>query len=87
MRVLFIAVVVGLFAACAAPRSERCRRICEREDHCTRGQDDYKFDQNECEAACTSLERDERGRVSVDNHEMCVEAAASECSAVLECML
>ena len=86
MRLLVIAVLLGLFAACAAPRSERCRRICEREAHCTQSQKDYKFDQNECEAACTSLERDDRGKVSVDNHEKCVEAA-DQCSAVLECML
>ena len=45
---------------------------------------DIKFDQSECVAACSALQRDEDGKKLVADHVACVEKADS-CDAVLTC--
>ena len=78
-------LVVALSLACSAPRSERCREICEKEAKCaeTVNRADFKFDKRECIAACTALERDEQGRERVGRHAECVKHA--DCSQVYAC--
>jgi len=81
-------LVIGslLLAGCSAPRSPRCRKICEREAECAEHQDDkdFKFDKGECVAACTALERDDQGILILEKHASCVEKAR-DCSEVYEC--
>jgi hypothetical protein len=79
----------GALAACSAPRSQRCRDICTREARCAEEQDEgakgQTFDEGECVAACTALERDTEGRARVDEHDTCVKKAGLDCPALLNC--
>ena len=88
MRVLAFACVAIMAVGCAAPRSERCKRVCETEERCIEGQNrrDISFDRSECEAACSALERDEMGEVQVARHVKCVAAANNNCSQIILCM-
>ncbi|WP_428262600.1 hypothetical protein [Haliangium sp.] len=87
--ILFCAALVGLLAlssACSSSRSPRCKELCQREARCVREQRrlDMHFDEAECVAACTALDRDNEGRHIVDEHAACVDRA-SDCNAVLGC--
>ena len=79
--------MLGL-AGCSAPRSERCKEVCERESECAEDSDDeeFKFDKSECVAACTALERDTEGQVKVEKHAECVKAA-NGCKEIYACEL
>jgi hypothetical protein len=78
-------MLLALSLACSAPRSERCRDICDKEAMCAETLDraDFKFDKRECTEACTALERDDEGRVRVERHAKCVRNA--DCSQVYAC--
>jgi hypothetical protein len=80
------AFLLVLLAACPSSRSPRCKQICQRESQCIREQRrlDIHFDEAECIAACTVLDRDGEGRRIVDEHAGCIERAGA-CEAVLEC--
>lgn len=79
------ALLMGV--ACAPPRSERCAAICAREALCVEELDDksHNFDERECVAACTALERDVDQKKRVEAHQACVNAAAT-CPDVIDCM-
>jgi hypothetical protein len=79
----FLLVIV---AACSSSRSPRCKEICQRESQCIRElrRLDIHFDEAECIAACTVLDRDSEGRRIVDQHAQCIERAG-QCEAVLQC--
>jgi hypothetical protein len=81
-------VALGL-AACSAPRSQRCRDICAREARCAEEQEEgskgQTFDEGECVAACTALERDKEGTARVDEHAACLQKAGLDCTALLNC--
>lgn len=84
--VLWLAASVAL-AACAEPRSPRCKRLCAREAECVEAADNTEtaFDEGDCVAQCSALERDEQGRGTVERHADCVTAAGTSCTAVLAC--
>jgi hypothetical protein len=75
------------FSSCSAPKSKRCKAICEREAECAEKTQvkGFKFDKGECVASCTALERDEEGRDIVARHAACVEQAGASCKMVFEC--
>jgi hypothetical protein len=92
---LVLAVAVAV-AACSAPRSARCKKVCEVYDDCTESTEigavardeldrAVKFDETECVAACAALDRDAEGRLLVDQHIACVERAGTDCKQVLAC--
>lgn len=91
MRAALIGVLLlaaFALASCTARGSDRCREVCQREASCVEqsGNENVSFDEGECEAACTSLERDDEGRREVERHAACL-STATACDAVIKCML
>jgi hypothetical protein len=83
MRLLLVA---ALLAACTDPRSAACKEVCKREAECVEETNSkMPFDESECVAACSALERDTAvSAAKVERHIACVKKQAS-CAAVLEC--
>jgi len=83
--------------ACSASRDTRCADICKQEAQCVDeraderadeadiDEEELQFDRNECTAACTALQREERGKAIVEAHIKCVKEAGNSCQAVLAC--
>ena len=73
-------------AACTAPKSEMCRKVCAREAECIGDSvaTESSFDEGECIAACAALERDLDTQAVVAGHKACVDKAET-CSQVLDC--
>ena len=80
-----LALLVAL-SACTEPRSPACRDVCKREAECVEETGSkMPFDEKECIAACTGLERDATiNAAKVQRHIQCVHGQTS-CTAVLEC--
>jgi len=84
-----------LAAACSSEGSSGvCKDICRQEASCVdqigdEGKEDdeeqNKFDQGECIAACDALSRDEVGKELVAKHKECADKAGDDCAALLEC--
>ncbi|HLU67117.1 MAG TPA: hypothetical protein VKZ63_12625 [Kofleriaceae bacterium] len=81
-------------AACASQSSpQECKDVCRREAVCVeleaeRGpgaEEQNRFDQSECVAACTALQRDPRGKELVARHVECAAKAGDDCEALLAC--
>ena len=91
--VLVRAILLLLFlAGCATDRaSKECKEVCRREAQCveeaaeTPEGADSKFDQSECVAACSALQRDPDGKELVATHVACAEKAKDDCAALLDC--
>jgi hypothetical protein len=83
MRSLLLA---ALLAACTEPRSTSCTEVCKREAECIEETGSkMPFDEKECVAACSALERDATvNAAKVQRHITCVNQQTS-CAAVLEC--
>jgi hypothetical protein len=94
---LSIRLALGLLLLATACSSEgtsnKCKEVCRREASCVdqvadEGAEDdeeqNKFDQGECIAACDALNRDEVGKKLVEKHQECAENA-KDCAALLEC--
>ena len=92
---LSIRLALGLLLLATACSSEGtsndCKDVCRREASCVDQVDDgkedeeqNKFDQSECIAACDALTRDEVGKKLVEKHRDCAEAA-KDCTALLQC--
>lgn len=83
--------LILLLAGCATDRaSADCKNVCRREATCvdeaaeeTRAAD-HKFDQSECVAACSALQRDPDGKQLVADHVACAEKA-NDCAALMAC--
>ena len=81
-------------AGCSSEGSSSdCKDVCRREASCVDQIDDdgkeedeeqNKFDQSECIAACDALRRDEVGRELVEKHTKCAKEA-KDCAALLQC--
>lgn len=76
-----------LSPSCTSSRSPRCKVICQQEAGCIHElrELDIDFDEAECIAACTALDRDSEGKQLVEQHEQCVNSAGSNCEAMLQC--
>ena len=83
-----------LAAACSGEgTSSECKEVCRKEAACVdRVADDDKedeeqnrFDQSECIAACDALSRDEVGNELVKKHKECADKAGDDCAALLQC--
>jgi hypothetical protein len=85
-----------LASACTSERSSpECKDVCRKQARCYEEQrteaaadpaaEQDKFDQPECIAACTSLQRDREGRKLVAHHVACVDRAKDDCQALLAC--
>jgi hypothetical protein len=94
---LSIRLALGLLLLATACSSEgasnECKEVCRREASCVdqladEGKEDdeeqNKFDQGECIAACDALSRDEVGKKLVEKHRECAKNA-KDCAALLEC--
>jgi hypothetical protein len=86
-----ILALAGL-AGCATDRaSADCKNVCRREAQCVEeaAEDnksaDNRFDQSECVAACSALERDPDGKKLVADHVACAEKAGKDCAALMGC--
>jgi hypothetical protein len=84
-----LAAIALLAVGCSQPRSQRCRDLCALEARCAEEQDEnakgQTFDEGECVAACTALERDNEGRARVDEHAACLTAAGTDCVKIRLC--
>jgi hypothetical protein len=78
--------VLGLALGCTEPRSPVCVAVCKREAECIEELSaKLPFDEKECIAACSALERDAtHNAAKVKRHVDCV-LRQPACSAVLEC--
>ena len=88
---LFATAIAATLTGCAADRaSADCKNVCRREAQCVeeaaeeKPTVDARFDQSECVAACSALQRDEDGKKLVADHVACV-GKASGCDAVMAC--
>ncbi|MEZ4365370.1 MAG: hypothetical protein R2939_03670 [Kofleriaceae bacterium] len=87
MRVVLALALVAA-AACAEPRSPRCKQLCAHEAACVEDSSagaETAFDEGDCIAACAALERDAEGRGAVERHADCLAKAGADCAAVLAC--
>jgi hypothetical protein len=91
-----VLILLALLAGCTSERSSpECKEVCRKQARCIEEQrteaaaepaaEQDKFDQNECIAACTSLQRDGEGRKLVTHHVACVDRAKDDCEALLAC--
>lgn len=89
IRGAILGLVIGTTAACTQPNSTRCKQICAQEAECleTQGprEGESAFDEGDCVAACSDLERDSEGRGVVERHADCTTKAANNCAAILAC--
>jgi hypothetical protein len=82
-------------AACSSEgTSSDCKEVCQLEASCvdqiaddTKDEDEEqnRFDQSECVAACDALSRDEVGKQLVAKHMECAKKYKSDCPALLQC--
>jgi hypothetical protein len=99
MRLVACLAVLWLFACTSERSSPECKEVCRREAQCVdqmteqradqSGEDgdedeQNKFDQSECIAACTALDKDNQGKQSVASHVACARQAKT-CKALLDC--
>lgn len=89
-----VAFALLLAAACSSEgASNDCKKICSKEASCVdkraeeakEDEEQNKFDQSECIAACDALSRDEVGKDLVAKHDDCVTRAENDCAAILKC--
>jgi hypothetical protein len=91
-----VLILLALLAGCTSERSSpECKEVCRKQARCIEEQrteaaaepaaEQDKFDQSECIAACTSLQRDREGRKLVAHHVACVDRARDNCEALLAC--
>ena len=73
-------------AGCSAQASTRCESVCKRAEECAETMEDpnFKFDKGECTAACSFLEKDDKGNQLVARYAECLKDATN-CTAVIEC--
>ena len=85
-RVVLLLAMAG-WAACAQPRSERCKQICNKEAECqpTETDEQSAFDEGDCVAACAALERDQRTVGHVERHYECLARAQGDCAKIAAC--
>ena len=91
MRLLLLLLLIS---ACASERApDDCKDVCRREASCVDqvaedgeqdDEDQNKFDQSECIAACAALKRDDIGKDLVVKYVECAKAA-KDCAALLAC--
>ena len=85
-------------AACSSDgTSSDCKNVCQWEASCVDQVNDEsveedeeeqnRFDQSECVAACDALSRDEVGKELVEKHMECAKKAKAkdDCAALLQC--
>jgi hypothetical protein len=94
---VLIRIALGLLFLAAACSSEGasndCKNVCRKEAACVdqaadEGKEDEeqnRFDQSECIAACDALNRDPVGKTLVEKHRECAEKAGDDCAALLQC--
>lgn len=90
LQSLCLAIACLAACACSKPQSERCRNVCQQESVCAAGaaeasNDEFKYDQDECVAACVALERDSDGKQLVEKHVECAKKAGHDCQALMAC--
>jgi hypothetical protein len=95
-RILALGLLLVASASCSSggSSSDDCKNICQKEASCVdqrsadgkeEDEEQNKFDQSECIAACDALSRDEVGKQLVDKHKACADAAGKDCDALLKC--
>ena len=97
MRSGLLSLIAALvLVACTSERSSpECKEACRKQARCVEDQrgeaaagpaaEQSKFDQSECIAACTSLQRDREGHKLVEQHLACIERVKGACPALLAC--
>jgi hypothetical protein len=97
-RILALGLFLLASASCSSGGSSSdCKDICQKEASCVdkmseegkeEDEEQNKFDQSECIAACEALNRDEVGKKLVEKHKACADAAKGAkdyCAALLQC--
>ena len=93
-RIAALLTALLVAAACSSEgTSNDCKEVCRSEAACVdqvgddgkEDEEQNRFDQSECIAACDALSRDEVGNELVKKHKACAEAAKDDCKAILQC--
>jgi hypothetical protein len=89
-----LALLLLAAPACSSEgTSSECKEVCRREASCVdkvndesveEDEEQNRFDQSECVAACDALSRDEVGKELVKKHKECADRA-KDCAALLKC--
>ncbi len=83
MRFALIALLLA--ASCSKSAPTACERACRTERECAETRRLADIDVAQCIETCRALLRDEASRRLVDEHPACVERAAKDCDAILDC--
>ena len=94
-RLVALLFLLAAAAACSSEgTSSECKQVCRQEASCVdkvndesaeEEEEQNRFDQSECVAACDALSRDEVGKKLVENHMECAKNAKGDCDALLQC--
>ena len=92
LRRLLAPVLLAAIACSSEGTSPDCKKVCRKEAACVdqiadEGKEDEeqnRFDQSECIAACDALSRDDVGEKLVRKHLECA-TQAKDCAALLQC--
>lgn len=98
MPVFLVGSLLALLAStgCSSERSSpECKDTCHKQARCVDVKaeapavlpagEQNKFDQSECIAACSALQRDREGKKLVAQHIDCVNRAENDCATILAC--
>ena len=92
-RIAALLTALLVAAACSSEgTSNECKEVCRKEAACVdqvgddgkEDEEQNRFDQSECIAACDALSRDEVGKTLVEKHRECA-LKAKDCAALLQC--
>jgi hypothetical protein len=93
-RLLALVLLLAAAACSSEGTSNDCENVCRLEATCVdkvndesveEDEEQNRFDQSECMAACDALSRDEVGKKLVEKHVECAEKFKNDCAALLQC--
>jgi hypothetical protein len=93
-RIAALLTALLVAAACSSEgTSNDCKEVCRSEAACVdqvgddgkEDEEQNRFDQSECIAACDALSRDEVGKKLVEKHTECARKNKDDCAALLQC--
>ena len=93
-RLVALLILLAAAACSSEGTSIECKNVCQKEARCVdkfndesveEEEDQNRFDQSECVAACDALSRDEVGKKLVEKHVECAKKFQDDCKALLQC--
>ena len=93
-RLIALLLLLAAAACSSDGTSSDCKDVCRWEASCVdkvndesveEEEEQNRFDQSECVAACDALSRDEVGKKLVEKHMECAKKFKDDCAALLQC--